>query len=79
MAQAVSRRPLTVAVRVRTWVSPVGFVVDNAALGQVFLLVLRFSHVNIIPPWAPHFRKLKKIVLSFIHPFTHSFLSGDEQ
>jgi hypothetical protein len=29
----------------------VGFVVDNAALGQVFLRVLRFSPVNIIPPW----------------------------
>jgi hypothetical protein len=30
----------------------------------------RFSPVNIIPPWAPHFRKLKKNS-SFIHPFTH--------
>ena len=28
----------------------VGFVVDRVALGQVFLRVLRFSHVNFIPP-----------------------------
>jgi hypothetical protein len=28
----------------------VGFVVDNVALGQVFPRVLRFSHVNFIPP-----------------------------
>jgi hypothetical protein len=28
----------------------VGFVVDKLALGQVFLRVLRFSTVNIIPP-----------------------------
>jgi hypothetical protein len=27
----------------------VGFVVDRVALGQVFLRVLRFSHVNFIP------------------------------
>jgi hypothetical protein len=29
----------------------VGFVLDIVALGQVFLRVLRFSPVNIIPPW----------------------------
>jgi hypothetical protein len=29
----------------------VGFVVDKVALGQVFLWVLRFFPVNIIPPW----------------------------
>jgi hypothetical protein len=29
----------------------VGFVVDKVALGQVFLQVLQFSPVNIIPPW----------------------------
>jgi hypothetical protein len=28
----------------------VGFVMDKVALGQVFLRVLRFSPVNIIPP-----------------------------
>jgi hypothetical protein len=29
----------------------VGFVVNKVALGQVFLQILPFSHVNIIPPW----------------------------
>jgi hypothetical protein len=29
---------------------PVEFVVEKVALGQVFLRVLRFSSVNIIPP-----------------------------
>jgi hypothetical protein len=29
----------------------VGFVMGKVALGQVFLLVLRFYPVNIIPPW----------------------------
>jgi hypothetical protein len=56
VTQAVSRRPLPAAARV----NPLGFVVDKVAPGQVFLRVLRFSPVNIIPPWAPHFRKLKK-------------------
>jgi hypothetical protein len=74
IAQAVSRRPLTAAARVRARVSPVVYVVDKVALGLVFLRVLRFSPVNIIPPWAPHFRKLKKNSSS-----THSFSSGDEQ
>jgi hypothetical protein len=66
MAQAVNRRPLTAAVRVRAWVNPMEFAVDKVALGQVFLRVLRFSSVSIIPPWAPLFRKLKSC--SFIHP-----------
>jgi hypothetical protein len=66
MAQAVSSRPLTESAGVRAQVNPVGFVVDKVALGQVFLRVLRFSPGNIIPPWAPHFRQLKKIVRSFI-------------
>jgi hypothetical protein len=68
MAQAVSRRPLIAAARVRAGDIPVGFVVDKVALGQVFLRVLPFSPVNIIPQWVPHFRKLKK---ELIHPFTH--------
>jgi hypothetical protein len=50
MAQAVSRRPLTAAAWVRARVNTVGFVVGKVALGQVFLRVLRFSPVNIIPP-----------------------------
>jgi hypothetical protein len=29
----------------------VGFVVDKVALGEVFLRVLRFFPVDIIPPW----------------------------
>jgi hypothetical protein len=60
MAQAVSRRPLIAAAWVRAQVSPVGFVVDKVALGQVSFRVVRFSPVNIIPPWIPHFRKLKR-------------------
>jgi hypothetical protein len=67
MAQAVSRRPLTAAARVRAQVNPVGFVMDKVALGQVFLRVLRFSPANIIPPWASHFRKWKIIALSLTH------------
>jgi hypothetical protein len=80
MAQAVRRRPLTAAAWVRARVNPVGFVVDEVALGQVFLRVLRFSPVSIILPWALFFRKLKKKT-SFIHSFIHSPLhsSGDGQ
>jgi hypothetical protein len=72
MAQAVSHQPLTAAAWVRAQVIPVGFVVDKVALGQVFLRVLQFSPVNIIPPWAPLFRKLKKI----IHSSTPSLIRG---
>jgi hypothetical protein len=67
MAQAVSHRPLTTAAWVRAQVNGVGIVVDKVALGQVFLRVLRLPPVNIIPPWAPFFRKLKKIVHSLFH------------
>jgi hypothetical protein len=73
IAQAVSRRPLIATSRVRAQVNPVGFVVDKVALVQVFLRVLRFSPVNIIPPWAPHFRKLKK---KFFHSSIHSFTNN---
>jgi hypothetical protein len=49
MAQAGSRLPPR-----RPGFDPgsvnVGFVVDEVALGQVFLGVLRFSPVNFIPP-----------------------------
>jgi hypothetical protein len=68
--EILSCRPLTAAARVRAGVSPVGFVVDKVALEQVFLQVLRVFPVNIIPPWAPCFQKLKKIVLLLIH-FIH--------
>jgi hypothetical protein len=50
MAQAVSRRPLNAEARVRPRFNLVEFVVDKAALGHVFLRVLRFSPVSIIPP-----------------------------
>jgi hypothetical protein len=79
MAQAVSRRPLTAAAWFRAKVNPVGFVVDKVALGQVFLRVLRFSPVSIIPPWVTLFRKLKKFIHSFIHSPLHSSSSGDGQ
>jgi hypothetical protein len=74
MAWVVSRRPLTAMAQVHARVSPVVFVVDKVALGQVFIWVLWFSPVNIIPLWAPHFKKLKKIVLSLIHSFSHSLI-----
>jgi hypothetical protein len=35
----------------------VGFVVDKVALGMVFPLVLRFSHVNFIPPVLHYLQK----------------------
>jgi hypothetical protein len=40
------RRPVFISRSVH-----VGFVVDRVALGQVFLSVLQFFPVNIIPPW----------------------------
>jgi hypothetical protein len=46
MAQVVSHRSLTAEARS----DHVGFVADNVALGQVFLRVLLFSPVSIIPP-----------------------------
>jgi hypothetical protein len=73
MAQAVCRRrPLTTVAWVNAQVNPVGFVVDQVALGQAFSRVLWFSPVNIIPSWATVLRKLKKqFIHLFIHLFTH--------
>jgi hypothetical protein len=51
MDQVVSPRHLTVETRVRPRSVHVEFVVDKVALGQVVLRVLRFSPVDIIPPW----------------------------
>jgi hypothetical protein len=51
MAQAVSWRPLTVEAQVHAQVVHVEFVVDKVALGQVFLRVLWFFPVSIIPLW----------------------------
>jgi hypothetical protein len=49
-AQAVSRRPLKAEDRFRSRAVNVEFVVEKLASGHVFLRVLRFSSVNIIPP-----------------------------
>jgi hypothetical protein len=64
MAQAVSRRPPTAEARVRSRVSPWGFVVDKVALGQVFPRVLPFFSVNGIPPALHYMEKRKKSSLS---------------
>jgi hypothetical protein len=50
MILAVSRRPLRTKALVRVRVSTCGFVVHKVTLGQVSILVLRFSPVNITPP-----------------------------
>jgi hypothetical protein len=50
MAQAVSQRLLTAEDRVHNRSVHIGFVVDNMTLGQVFLRVLRFYPVSIMPP-----------------------------
>jgi hypothetical protein len=41
---------LCVEAQIRAQVSPCGIVVDKVTLGQIFLRVLRFSPVSIIPP-----------------------------
>jgi hypothetical protein len=50
MAQVVSRRPLTAEARVRALVSLHGSCVGKIGLAQIFLRVLQFSPVSIIPP-----------------------------
>jgi hypothetical protein len=49
--QAVSHRPIIVVALVRARPVHMGFVINNAALGQGFLRVLRLFLVSIIPPW----------------------------
>jgi hypothetical protein len=51
MGQAVSFWPLTVETWLHVWVSPYGICGGKVALGQVFLQVLQFSPISIIPPW----------------------------
>jgi hypothetical protein len=51
MAQAVSRRPHTAESEFAAGSFHVGFVLDKVAQEQVFLRVLLFYPVNIIPPW----------------------------
>jgi hypothetical protein len=48
MAQAVSRRPLTVEAKFASGSVHVGFVVDKVALGEVFPKVLQFYPVKCI-------------------------------
>jgi hypothetical protein len=50
MAQVVSRRLLTAEARVRALVSLHGSCVGKIGLAQIFLRVLQFSPVSIIPP-----------------------------
>jgi hypothetical protein len=57
MAQAVSRRPFDHGS------VHVGFVVDKVALGQGFLLVLRFFPVSFFPPVLHYTEKGKKLVI----------------
>jgi hypothetical protein len=51
MAQAVSRWPLTAEDQVRAHVDPCGICGGQSGIGaEVYLLVLRSSPANIIPP-----------------------------
>jgi hypothetical protein len=50
MAQAVLRRPLTAETRIRPQDVPCTFCGVKMALEHVFLRVLRFPPVNVIPP-----------------------------
>jgi hypothetical protein len=51
MAQAVSRQPLNVEVRVRARVIPRGLMVHKITSGRVFLFRFSVSPVSIFPPW----------------------------
>jgi hypothetical protein len=50
MAQAVGRRPFTAQALVRSQTSPHGICGGQSGTGTVFLRVLRFSPVSIVPP-----------------------------
>jgi hypothetical protein len=50
VAQAVSRRPLTAEVRVRSQFGPCGTYCGQGGVGTDFLPVLQFSPVSIVPP-----------------------------
>jgi hypothetical protein len=52
MTEAVSRRPLTAEVLDSARVSPRGICGGQTGTGTGFLRVLRFSAVNVIPPWS---------------------------
>jgi hypothetical protein len=51
ISQAISRRPLTAETRVHARVSSCGICGGQIVTGTGFLRVLRFSLVNVIPPW----------------------------
>jgi hypothetical protein len=51
MARLVSSRPLTAEAWVSAWFSPCGICSGQSGTETGFLQVLRFSLVNIIPPW----------------------------
>jgi len=50
MGQAVRRQTLTAEAPVRSQATPCEIVVDTVTLGQVFVILLRFSPVIIIAP-----------------------------
>ena len=50
MAQVLSYWFFSLKARSNPWPVQVGFLVDEVALGQMFLQVYRFSPVSIIPP-----------------------------
>jgi hypothetical protein len=79
MAQVVSCWPLTAAAWVRAQVNPVGFVVHKVARAGFSLSFSVFPcqyHSTV----GSTFPKLKKkIVLSFIHPFTHPHPGMDQR
>jgi hypothetical protein len=50
MAQAVSHRPFTAGAWVRARVNPREICGGQSGTGTVFLRVIRFSPVNIVPP-----------------------------
>jgi hypothetical protein len=51
MAQVVSHWPLTAEAFIRAQAVHMGCVVDREALRQVFLQIIQFFHVGIIPLW----------------------------
>jgi hypothetical protein len=74
MAQAVSRRPLTAAVRFCARVNPVGFVVDKEELEQGFSPSPSVFPCQYNSTVGSTFPKIKKKNSSFISSFTNSLI-----